>query len=448
MAIIGNRFASRKDSQRRLLKMFSGPSMGAEISLDAGEYLIGRDVGNDLIVNDRTVADTHLKIRIDADGVFVTPLTLPVHVDGKEIPARETRIDDYRVITLGTTHFALGPADAQWPVIGLPMIRRVASSAGTGESSSDSVLAVFRRRLAALTAAYPWLKWVGMGWGILVGLMLLATFGGVSGGGDSTQARDVIRETIAGQGLGDRVRIVEDDDGRPMITGYLRNEADRVKLERALAERGIDVPVAIWNPSALAESATSILGAMGVRHVRVRSGDGAEPGQLVMSGYYEDESRWKGALATVKADVPGVSSIDHQAVDPIETRIEALRALLVEKGLQDKLKVVVRDGTLIVSGALLTEDDQMRWESLVDDYRRLYLDEPPFVQTAAAKKKKLYIPIRSISIGDDISYLVTRDGRKYTEGSYIGEGFVIRKILADRILLARDGNTIEYLLEE
>ena len=43
---------------------------------------------------------------------------------------------------------------------------------------------------------------------------------------------------------------------------------------------------------------------------------------------------------------------------------------------------------------------------------------------------------------------MTRDGRKYTEGAYIGGGFVLQRILSDRLLLERDGNTIEYRLEE
>jgi len=69
-------------------------------------------------------------------------------------------------------------------------------------------------------------------------------------------------------------------------------------------------------------------------------------------------------------------------------------------------------------------------------------------QKEEKRKRQLYIPLRSISIGDDISYLVTREGRKYAEGSYIGEGFVLRKILPDRLILERDGGTIEYRLEE
>jgi len=52
-----------------------------------------------------------------------------------------------------------------------------------------------------------------------------------------------------------------------------------------------------------------------------------------------------------------------------------------------------------------------------------------------------------MSIGD-FSYIVTRDGRKYMEGSYIGEGYVIKKIFTDRLLLEKDGATVEYLLEE
>ena len=440
--------AAGKLDARRVLKMFSGPSMGAEIALDAGRYLVGRDISNDLILNDRMVAPVHLQIRIAADGVHVKPLAMPVYVDGKEIPARETPLRDYQVVTLGTTHFALGPVDATWPVIGLPRILQVTSSENlaAGESAEES--SRMRRQGRVLLARHPWLKWLLAGWGLLVLLLLLSTFGGSGGSDDPAVTRERLEAVIADTGLDGRVTISRSSDGNFSISGYLDNEADRVRLERALAEQGIDVPVAIWNRYNLAESAQSILMAVGIRNVTVWPDRGRTPGELVVSGYYDDAANWKRALAMLREDIPGISSIDDHAVSSVDSRAQALRELVVAHGLEEKVKVRVVDGTLIVEGDLLTEEDQRKWEALSGEYRKRFLDDPQFFQKARKEKKKLYIPLRSISIGDDISYIVTRDGRKYTEGAYIGEGFVLQRILSDRLLLERDGNTIEYRLEE
>ncbi len=449
MSVIGSRIASGNDMPRFTLKMFSGPSMGAEISLGEGEYLIGRDVRSDLILNDRMIAARHLRLRVSDKGVTVTPLAMPVYVDGKLIPKEERRIMNYQVITLGTTHFALGPPEAAWPVIGLPTIKEVASSANVEqEQDNPDIGHGGHSKIARLAATHRWLKWLVIGWLGLVLLLLLTTIGsfGTVDQKDGVSAQ-TLETIIAKAGLDDQLQVVEDDRGRFEISGYLGDEADRVRLEKMLAARGIDVPMMIWNPATLADSARSILAAVGIRHVTVWPGRGKVPGELVMSGYIADEAGWKRALTMLREDIPGIAALDVDAVEEIESRAKVLRALIVEKELADNLKVVIENGTLSVRGALLTEGDRMRWEALVRGYERRYLDAPELIEQPAGMKKRLYIPIRSMSIGD-VSYIVTRDGRKYMEGSYIGEGYVIKKIFTDRMLLEKDGATVEYLLEE
>lgn len=433
---------------RYTLKMFSGPSMGAEISLGEGEYLVGRDVRSDLILNDRMIAAQHLRLRVSDKGVTITPLATPVYVDGKPIPKEPRRVTDYQVITLGTTHFALGPPEATWPVIGLPTIRELTSSETLKDEARDDSLPGRYSWIRDRVEQHPWLKWLVIGWIGLMLLVLLATIGsfGMVDREHGVSAQ-TLGEIIENTGLENKLRVTDEGQGEFEITGYLEHEADRVRLEKALAERGIDVPLMIWNPQMLADSARSILAAVGVRHITVWPAQGEVPGELVMSGYLNDEAGWKRALVMLRDDIPGITAINADAVEPVDSRAKALRALLTKHGLSENLRVVVTNGTLSVHGTLLSEEDRVRWEALVREYQTRYLDAPALVEQPATKKKRLYIPIRSVSIGD-ISYIVTRDGRKYMEGSYIGEGYVIDKIFTDRLLLEKDGATIEYLLEE
>ena len=453
MAIFGKRIKKGQASDQAALftlKMFSGPSMGAEISLGPGEYIVGKDISSDLILNDRSVAPKHLMIRVDDDGVHVKALAHPVYIAGKEMGERERLLESFQVVTLGTTHFALGGASATWPVIGLPTIREVVSMStsapgkqGEAAGSGAGLQEVARR----LSHQYPWLKWLLAGWVGLLVMVLLATLGSSGGVPVKRVDRAALESLVSEMGFSGRLQVKTADDGRLTLNGYVDNDAQKRRLEAALKARNMDVGLMVWSPATLAETAQSILQAVGVQHVKVWSDKSLVRGELVMSGYVSDDDNWKKALKICRGDIPGIVAIDERAVDPIETRAQALKKLIVGSGLQEKLKVSTKGGNLVVRGVLGSDLEKQQWRQLVRRYRQLYLDEPELVETQVTKKKKLYIPIRSISIGD-LSYIVTRDGRKYMVGSYLGEGYVIKEIHADRLVLERKNKTIEYIPED
>lgn len=83
-----------------VFRLFSGPHMGAELVLPAGNQLVGSDDSCDIILQDSSVASRHANIVIGFSGdgapsVRVTPLDgeillngAPLPSDGADIPAR------------------------------------------------------------------------------------------------------------------------------------------------------------------------------------------------------------------------------------------------------------------------------------------------------------------------------------------------------------------------
>ncbi len=89
-------------------RLFSGPHLGAELVLPAGQQVIGADDSCDVILQDGSVASRHavLDIAFDADGtasVRVTPLDGEVLLDERPLPP------DGAIIPERTPFFLRGP---------------------------------------------------------------------------------------------------------------------------------------------------------------------------------------------------------------------------------------------------------------------------------------------------------------------------------------------------
>lgn len=117
----------------RKLKVIAGVHKNAELIIEENmDYLIGRGDECDIVLMDKGVAKEHLSL-CHVDGkVCLKSIKTGVYVDGK-LPDDETMtINDFQVVTLGEAHFAIGPADTQWPLIIPPIIKLKPEQTGAG----------------------------------------------------------------------------------------------------------------------------------------------------------------------------------------------------------------------------------------------------------------------------------------------------------------------------
>ena len=105
-----------------LLKVFSGPHVGAEILLGDGDYVIGSDEGCDVIFNDRFVAPRHAKLTIRGPAVRCAAVDgAGVFVNGERVEWRalangdEIVVGRYRIQYLHLTAETLAAAPAAPP---------------------------------------------------------------------------------------------------------------------------------------------------------------------------------------------------------------------------------------------------------------------------------------------------------------------------------------------
>ena len=74
--------------EARLLRVLSGPHLGAEMSLRPGRYAIGTDENCDIVLSDSRLAARHAFLILSDDQVSIEPGDGAVTVDGAQVDGR------------------------------------------------------------------------------------------------------------------------------------------------------------------------------------------------------------------------------------------------------------------------------------------------------------------------------------------------------------------------
>ncbi len=428
---------------RLRLRVIAGPNRGAEVPLHDGSWVIGSGPDGDIVLSDRAVAGRHLRLDIEGERIRVEPLALPLWLDGRPVERKAFRISPYQCLSLGDSHLALGLADRPWPPLEPPHRMPVAAP---GETRAEA-----EARGAA--AALPWRRPAWLSDRLIlravpalyfIGLILLSQ-GVTLPVGARLEGTDVVAQAgsvLDGLGLAEAVQVVKDDQGRYRLEGYVPDRQRRRQLREALRKAGLRLETRIWCMDELAHQADEVMHSLGVDHVRVRPG--RRGGALVMTGYVTDEGRWRKVLATLRSDIPGVRHIDDSRVDTLARREAVLEGLLAEQGLAQRLEVRAEDGRLVVRGTLSAEE-RPRWRLVVTAFEGSYGGLPPLEdRTGEAVPADISVPIRSVNIANGVSYVELRDGTKYLPGALLGDGYRLKSIQPDHLVLSRDHRDYVY----
>lgn len=120
---------------------------------------------------------------------------------------------------------------------------------------------------------------------------------------------------------------------------------------------------------------------------------------------------------------------------------EALRAQLTTSGL-DTLQVEAGPGHLAVSGSLSPHQDDA-WRKVLAWFDRTYGGSVPLEARVSPEKGESppRLALQAIWYGER-PYIITADGGRYYEGAFVGDGWSVKDIGEERILLAKGGVTV------
>ncbi|MEI6986580.1 MAG: FHA domain-containing protein [Rhodospirillaceae bacterium] len=413
-----------------ILKLLSGPHLGAEVELGPGEYLLGRDDACDIVLSDHDLAFRHARLILSDSGMAIAALDGPVTVGGQAIGGKSVPVPPFQVVTLGAMQCRLGPAGIPWPPIAPPdaivpeavavpvavavdvpapshdVLPQTSEAGGAGKTEGKVVTRLWSRQ------SFPWLRHIA-------GLIVLAVIGTVALNlrpQTTALPAAVPVADVAGRatavivrlGFGDRVSAREDENRKLLIEGYLDNEDQRQVLIDALADAGISGLLglsSVWTRELMVSSARDVLVNRGfTAQIGYRA-----PGVLILTGSVADTAALDPIAQALTSDIMGV-----RAVENATTSIKG-EALPIAQMTQ----ISPATPATPVAGAA------------------------PAAPAEAIADATLSLPIRSVTLGR-LPFLVLEDGRTYLVGGVLDNQMVIRYITSRTIVLSLDGQTTVY----
>lgn len=428
-------------SSQQLLKVFSGPHTGAEVLLDDGDYVIGRDEAVDIILNDRLIAPRHLQLTV-ADGKVTC---LPLDGSGLLIDGQSSQggpLDAFVYFTLGSTHLAVGPADADWPLRHFPEFQLGGSPVVEQERIAESVAEQTMAETDAEPEAahrHPSRMWIpAVAALLLVGLLGTLFFTGADAAPTETgapvdeQIAAILEEAGVPAGM---VRVDETDRGWN-VTGYVPTKDMRRDVSAKLRELAESIFTRLRDHETLVAATKSTLKRRGLSF-EVTAG---QPGEIIVAGKTTDLATWTQARDRLPRDVPGIATLTDQVSRPARatkpsTGPVKLATAEPPKSIDPVIAAVTKALTPKQPGEPVAVAETAIEQMQQTDLASLTTDDT------------ITIPYRSIRIGGTKS-ITLMDGQRLFEGAQLPNGYVVSSIAYDRIVVANGDDVKVHILED
>ncbi len=409
-------------NKRYSLRVLSGENIGAQIVLEPEvPVVVGKSATCNVIFNNEDVADRHIKLVLSDNKVRLRPLAQPVYIEGKDIGLHDATLKPYQLVTIGKVGFAIGDGTGQWPRVDpqgkrYPLAldgEKVEKSSGNGWKKL-----LFWLGLILLIAAN--VHYVNRDKGGLFGLF----------GFKDTVEQEVY--SAIGEAEVSDITVSKTPAGRIKISGYVATDEQKRRLISSISRIEGNVSHNIWVNSNIENNALLIAQTLGEEQISFSSkGDGV----LYAAGYTQSQADWIKLKGNILEDIEGIESINDTQIKPI---LELLKGEIQQQDLAEQIQIHQKENKFMVTGTP-TKRQIKRWHKLlnkiirpVDGYWEVVED------FSVTKTKEFKLSLRSVSIGD-VPFIVSKDGKRYLEGAHLGEGYYLKKIMVDRVLLKHDG---------
>lgn len=474
-------------TQRYVLKVLNGIYSGSELPLEMGEYVFGNAADNDINIEDPALQSNEGRLVVSEQGVVLQmeQHDRPVHVGGRPYAEASIELQPYVPVYLGEFCFALGREGEQWPEMDLgryepepePEVTQSESveetdggeSSEQGERSAEDAndgavaqdgAADGPKRSTPLgdidlddyadqgdSEAASAGKSSGAGWkikAVVAALLLIfvcvGVFMSLSMWQESQEAQkrrelqrisneEVLRDVINRSGLKIEIREPEMPGGKPRLAGYIATEKERAafiaELDNVEARYQSDVYVV----EQMLQAGYSLLNAFSFRGVDLSAG--RRPGTLVAKGYIENLERWLKIKVVIERDIEGLLALVDE-VDTPAIRLDKLEESVLRAGLDQEVKLYLSPDGLILARTSLSFENEPKWKILEDAFKKSFGNEPRLVTLIDDNN---WIKIVAINFSGPVPYIVLEDGRKYIEGSSLDNGYKLKEISPNGVIL-------------
>ncbi len=314
------------DSGDWILKIISGPHQGAEVPLRSGRITVGAHADCDLVLHDVLVAPQHLALSLDAKGVVtVEPLEGRVYNNGKRLLA-PALVAAFGFITVGTTHFVLGPSAARWPLLSpadVPELEKDAPAPATAPLepavSSDVSVSDDDKNSSGKKNPKPptpaqrrralWMAGFG-GVLLLVWIGLWLMWAPRSKIPPQLTLRERAEKILQAFPDARTLSLDEQADGLA-VTGYLDSDSLHREIANAFREEAPELTIRLWSNPRMLETARAFLAQRNLPQLTVSPG---EKGELKISGSAHSAAEWARTRQMLLSEVPGLVRLHEDVI--------------------------------------------------------------------------------------------------------------------------------------
>lgn len=417
-----------------LLKVFSGPHQGAEIILLDGQNVIGSGDQCDIVLSDPLIADQHVELIVTGDQTACASVgDAKVYIEGEQVTSSPLKAYEY--VTIGSTYFAIGHSDADWPSRPLPEVNDPESTiAGEVEEQAEHSAESIDLKSSPSGTVTPAKQdasktddgsQAGRGWVIsliaiqvlLVGgvIVLLSIDWGASTEEELPRVTQGDLEKIVSEIAPDSsVKITQQGD-QYFARGYVLSSTKAGNLEDALiaADPGIDT-ADLDDMEGIVRNASRLLDLRDLNQLVVSA---SAPGRLMVSGTVKELADWQKAKL----------ELERQTHLPMDDEVVTSRGLsLVKKTVPQPIEPIapVVDKP-VVQAPKPTPPQPVEIDETVE----------------------IPLSIHHVTIGRS-KFVTTSTGIDLREGSLAPGGYKVKTIENDRVILSKNNEDIVVLFDQ
>lgn len=241
--------------------------------------------------------------------------------------------------------------------------------------------------------------------------------------------------------LGQRdFKLINETDGSVSVEGYTHSAEERNELLSRIQGANINTRLRIWAQDEMVDNASMICRAMGEPKVVIKPGKAG--GELVAEGFVSKTAAWDQVRASILNDVGGVRSVADEALQSMDSYLASFVQLIEKKGLSSRIQATT-DGKKVIVNGELTQLEIEKLKAMRDEFLDVHKNGPAIVLEVTDVRNRIRLAIRSVSVGK-VPFLVAKDGKKYMEGSALGENYFVKSIKPDHVVLTNNGVDIPF----
>lgn len=438
-----------------LLKILSGNHQGAEVLFHDETAIVGSDLNSDVVLSDSLVEPQHISLKFSKDGIVLQPLNGKVFLDGQLVKDESVIVETFQFITIGSTHLIIGPSNQTWPSItAMDAPQLVEPGAEGNEVREEEIENVIPPESLSMTKKGRKKTFVYTGIGIavftfaVVLLLFMSIFSDTKPVVPKPDTMVLLKGIVRELGLADSVSIAKTQNGFA-VTGYTLSNESLSELKAKLAAVDPNIKNKVYSEEKILSEINELLATIESRpKVQVVSN-----GVFLITGYAFDKDKWSKVRRRILEDIIGINDLQDEVILP-QKAYNLVRPILSKYKLTGKIGLVPQEDGIVIGG-LVSSDEEENWKLAKIQIEKTFGSDillKNYVKVSdpdVIKQQYFGSEVNSVSISDNgMNWIGFKDGTKYMVGATLANGYTIKEITPENIVLSKGNQTIVLRIGE